>query len=204
MSGKPFKVSLMVLALLLLAACGTIDPPIWEQPTATVTPIPPTRAAAITAAPVQASATPVPPTATLQLPTVTTAATESAAQPVPTTPAQTSNDPIAFFVSQSNPDHGKELFNTFFDKAGYMCATCHRVDSTQMLIGPGLLGVSDWAAQNIKDQIPQRYIYNSIMTPRAYTVPGFEDKAQLMPIVYPDIFSEQDVYDLVAYLMSLK
>jgi cytochrome c2 len=107
-----------------------------------------------------------------------------------------------FFVSQSDPEHGKQLFNTFFDQAGYMCATCHRVDSEEKLIGPGQLNVGVRAATRVPGQVAERYIYNSITNPQAFVVPGYPQN--LMPQVYSKIFSEQDIYDLIAYLMTLR
>jgi mono/diheme cytochrome c family protein len=111
-------------------------------------------------------------------------------------------------VSLSNPQQGQELFNTFFDQAGFMCATCHRVDSEERLIGPGQLNVGVRAgtpghqSQPGVPEAPERYIYNSITDPNLVVLESYP--ANLMPQVYKDILSEQDIYDLIAYLMTLK
>ena len=70
------------------------------------------------------------------------------------------------------------------------------------VIGPGLLNVSDWAAQNIPDQTPEEYIRTSIINPSAYVVSGFPDG--LMPKTFSEIFTEQEINDLVSYVLSLK
>lgn len=44
-------------------------------------------------------------------------------------------------LAVGDPVRGEELFNTFQPAVGFACATCHRVDTTEQLIGPGLLGV---------------------------------------------------------------
>jgi len=47
--------------------------------------------------------------------------------------------------SIGDPENGKVLFNTVQPEVSFACATCHRVDSTETLVGPGLLGISGHA-----------------------------------------------------------
>ena len=49
---------------------------------------------------------------------------------------------LALARTIGNPDQGKILFNTVRSEVSFACATCHRVDSTETLVGPGLLGIS--------------------------------------------------------------
>jgi cytochrome c2 len=42
-----------------------------------------------------------------------------------------------------DPENGEVLFTTVQTTVGFACATCHRVDTTEQLIGPGLLGVGN-------------------------------------------------------------
>ncbi|MCA9911483.1 MAG: hypothetical protein KC519_22670, partial [Anaerolineae bacterium] len=44
-------------------------------------------------------------------------------------------------LAVGDPVRGEQLFNTLQPAVGFACATCHRVDTTERLIGPGLLGV---------------------------------------------------------------
>ena len=182
--------TLLTLAL-LLAACGTVAQPVWsEQSKATeaalvatdahLTEIAPT--ATPTSLPPTATFTPEPPTATPVPPTAAPAAA-SAALP-------------------GDPENGKVLFNTQQEAVNFACATCHYVDRTEQLIGPGLLNVADWAAKNIPDQTPEEYIRTSIINPGAYVVAGFPDG--LMPKTFSEIFTEQEINDLVSYVLSLK
>lgn len=204
------KSALLMIVALVLAACGSIATPVWNAPeegptevhtndeaasapTTVVEPttVPPTA----TEPPATPSFTPEPPTATTVPPTATTAAAAS--------------DPITVLVSLSNPNNGKTLFETFYDEAGFACATCHRVDSEEKLVGPGLLNVGVRGGTDSAHSDPsqpgeaaERYIYNSIIHPNDFVVPDFPEN--LMPQVYQDLFSEQEIYDIIAYLMSLK
>ncbi len=101
-----------------------------------------------------------------------------------------------------DPAHGQELFNTLRTEVGFACATCHRVDSPDQLIGPGLLNVSVHGATHVEGLDAYEYIYQSITEPGAYVVTGFPDN--LMPRTYAELFSAQDIQDIIAYLFTLK
>ncbi len=49
---------------------------------------------------------------------------------------------LAMARTIGDPENGKILFNTVRVEVSFACATCHRVDSTETLVGPGLLGIS--------------------------------------------------------------
>lgn len=144
---------------------------------------------------------------------------------------------MARALAIGDPVRGEQLFNTIQPEVGFACATCHRVDTTERLIGPGLLGVGNPAHDpsahmaeggeestggmnmggmnmgsndNTSDSTsmmmnmemdPAMYIRMSIMNPGAFVVPGFPDN--LMPRTYAQIFTETDINDLIAYLISL-
>jgi cytochrome c2 len=193
-----------ILVVLLVAACGTVATPVWSEqaqgtqaalaatsehetavaPTATATTEPtttPTGAPTATSQP--ASATPTePPTETSVPPTETPA-------PVAAGPA-------------GDAAHGQELFETFVEQVSFACNTCHHVDSEDRLIGPGLLNISTRAETRVEGQTAEEYIHNSIVNPSAFVVPDYPDG--LMPQVYADIYSEEDIQDIIAYLFTLK
>lgn len=128
-----------------------------------------------------------------------------------------------------DPAAGEILFNTLRSEVNFACATCHRVDSTEQLIGPGLLGIGaashDHSAHSGADATEEAampdmqmeitvtpaiqrtleetivYLRTAITDPSAYVVPGFPDA--LMPQTYGEIFTEQEINDLVAYLLTL-
>ncbi len=197
----------LTAVILLIAACGTVATPEWsaeaqgtrvaqaetaafETSTApTATPIPPTTT------PVPPTATPIPPTATPIPPTAT---------PIPPTTDQSVTvemETPAQAALSGDPQNGQLLFNELQPQAGFACATCHRIDSEERLIGPGLLNVSEHVTHRPAGQDAETYIRTSIMDPGAFVVETFPD--MLMPRIYSQIFTEQEINDLVAYLLTL-
>jgi cytochrome c2 len=150
-------------------------------------------------------------------------------------------DQLALALSVGDPEQGKILFNTFRPEVSFACATCHRVDTTEQLVGPGLLGVGSAAhdhsahdtmsgmagmpgmaeteeagghdthhdagaaeatpAAERTTEETIAYLHTSIMDPSAYVVPGFPD--DLMPKTYAEIFTQEEIDNLVAYLLTL-
>lgn len=147
-----------------------------------------------------------------------------------------------------DPENGEVLFNTIKAEVGFACATCHRVDTAERLIGPGLLGIGnldhdpsahEGTAMNpektdghtagghgeaeadnsessghtahtetpsddsrVASNDPVEYIRTSILHPSEFLVPGYPDN--LMPKTYGQIYSEDEINDLIAYLMTLQ
>jgi len=104
-------------------------------------------------------------------------------------------------AQQGNAEHGRELFNT--NLVGAACATCHRTDSEEKLVGPGLKNVS---ARVSTYQLPQPeatddYLRTSILTPNAFVVPGYP--SSVMPPNFGQVLTPQDINDLIAYLRTL-
>ena len=171
-------------ALTADAAAGVVVVP-------TNTPVPPTE-----------TPTELPPTATpTEVPTEEEPADEDEAE----APADAGpQDPLVLLISRfGDPVRGQQLFNTTFDTAlgEYMCATCHLVDTDTALIGPGLLHLPERAGERVEGQPAEIYVYRSIVHPDEYIVEGFV--AGLMPGNYDELLSDQDLYDLSAYLLSL-
>ncbi len=99
---------------------------------------------------------------------------------------------------------GQVLFNTMQPEAGFACATCHYPNSDRRLIGPGLKDMLKKAVSYGIGQTLQDYLHESIVTPDAFIVPGEPPyPTGLMPENYADIFSDADLKDLIAYLMTL-
>lgn len=95
---------------------------------------------------------------------------------------------------------GDVLFHEM-QSVGFACSTCHYADQETRLIGPGLLGIGENAASRVAGESAEDYLRNSILHPDDYLVETFP--AGLMPQTYADVFSEEDVNNLIAYLLSL-
>lgn len=95
---------------------------------------------------------------------------------------------------------GEVLFTTFQPAAGIACSTCHRIDTDERLIGPGLLHVGERAITRIEDYTAADYIRESILEPGAYIVEGYPD---IMPKNFSAAFTEDEINDLTAFLLTL-
>jgi hypothetical protein len=82
------------------------------------------------------------------------------------------------------------------------CSTCHRVVSGQVgfSIGPNLAGIGEHAGTRFARLSAEEYLRQSILEPERYIVSGYRD------IMFPDYsthLTEQNIQDLIAYLLTL-
>lgn len=194
-----------------------------EAPTDEPTALPPTETTAPTDEP-----TAVPPTETIA-PTATPTAAPTEA--VPTEEAEVAadgdeaeeavedaeqadetTDVIASAIARGNVENGRTIFNQQYDTSvgPWICASCHSVDENQQrLVGPPMWGIYERAAQRaedagVADEVV--YMHQSINAPQAYIVPADAGGAypeNLMPPNYEELFTEQELDDLTAYLLTL-
>lgn len=208
------KFILFALAASLIAACGSVATPEWaaevqetrvalaatdEHLTAIAPTHTPTEEPTVTTIP--PTATPLPPTVTLTSTALAATATFTAS-PVPTQAAAGAN--TGGQTVSGDPVHGQELFNLLRPEVGFACSTCHYPDQEARLIGPGLLGISERAATRVEGQSAVEYIHNSIIHPNDFIVPGDPPYPPgLMPQIYEQLWTEQELNDIIAYLMTL-
>lgn len=206
----------LLIVALVATACGTVATPEWaaevqETRVAQAATAEHLTAIAPTAAPTSTpTETPTPlPTSTptdvpAATPTVTPVPPTPTATPLPAQPPAEGGGSGGETFPEGDAANGQALFNTLKPEAGFACATCHRVDSTDRLIGPGLLGVSDYVNTTFPGRAPADYLHESIVNPNAYLVEGDPPfPPSLMPQIYAQLFSEQEIWDLVAYLLTL-
>lgn len=105
-------------------------------------------------------------------------------------------------VLMADAVRGQEFFNSFQAATSFACVTCHRTDSEDRLIGPGLLNVGIRAESRVLGLNAGQYLYQSIVNPSAYVVEGFPD--HLMPQNWAEVYSDAEIYDIIAYLLSLE
>lgn len=81
------------------------------------------------------------------------------------------------------------------------CKTCHM----DLPVGPafsGELPLASVAGTRRSAYPAELYLYESIVAPNAYIVAGFQKDT--MPAEYGESLADQELADLVAYLMTLK
>jgi mono/diheme cytochrome c family protein len=111
-------------------------------------------------------------------------------------------DVTSVATAMGNVENGKALFERGANGAP-PCSTCHSTKkqaSQSFLVAPSLSGVSERAANRIDGVPASDYIHASIIHPGEFIVTGFRN---LMYDEYGEKFSEQEIADLTAYLLSL-
>lgn len=186
------------LLIALLTGCGALAEPVMRRATATSALV---EATAVEAPPTKPpTATPAPPTQTsTPEPTATTTPEPSPTAEPTSAPALS---PIDRLVAVRDVANGAVLFETFQEAANYACSNCHLPTSEKTNIGPGLLNIKDRAANRVAGMTAAEYIYQSIVDSQSYTVEGFDP--ELMPQNWAEIYSDLEIFDIVAYLMTLE
>ena len=97
---------------------------------------------------------------------------------------------------------GEKLFDqaAIGNQAG--CSTCHSLEVDVILVGPSLAGIANRAGERVAGLSAEDYIRESIIDPDAYTVEGFP--SSVMPLVWSSVLTEEQIDDLVAFLLTLK
>lgn len=124
---------------------------------------------------------------------------EPVATPPPVVVALPADDALA----AGDPIKGQQVF------ASQACAACHQVTGTAQPVCPNLSTIGTTASEIITDagyagkaaSGPQ-YLYESIVSPAAYIVAGFNDG--VMPNNFATTLTDEQIFDLVAYLNTLK
>jgi cytochrome c553 len=107
-------------------------------------------------------------------------------EPVPTV------DPLEI----GDPARGQEIFETGADILGTPCRRCHESEVSD---SPSLEGVAERATSRVPGMLAEDYLRESILDPSAYVVEGYDDHMEKM---YSLLLSDEDVNDIVAYLLT--
>ena len=96
---------------------------------------------------------------------------------------------------------GEELFNQTVIGSQPGCITCHSLAPDKVLIGPSMAGIAGRAATRVSGQSAKQYLRESIVNTDGFIVDGFPKG--VMPAALNDQLSDQQLADLVAYLLTL-
>ena len=101
-------------------------------------------------------------------------------------------------LPEGDAERGETLFHESVDGTA-SCVSCH-LTTDETLIGPGLAGIAERAASRVDGLSAVDYIVDSIVHPANFIVSGYSN---LMYAGYGRKLSEQDIADLLAYLLTL-
>jgi mono/diheme cytochrome c family protein len=106
--------------------------------------------------------------------------------------------------TSADPDRGEALYHqtTIGPNAAPGCITCHSLEPGKTLVGPSHAGIATKAASIVPGMSAEDYLRESIVTPDAHVTEGFT--TGIMYQNYGKDLTEQEINDLVAYLMTLK
>ncbi|MEJ2305787.1 MAG: c-type cytochrome [Anaerolineales bacterium] len=97
---------------------------------------------------------------------------------------------------------GEALFKQATIDGAPGCATCHSTEPDVVVVGPSLAGVASRAGERVERETAGQYLRNSILNPNAYVVEGFSPGTMYQE--FASVLNDQQVDDLVAYLLTLK
>ena len=97
---------------------------------------------------------------------------------------------------------GKKLFEQTLIGTQAGCITCHSLEPGVTMVGPSLATIGAEAGSRVSGMSAEEYLRQSILEPDAHLAEGFS--SGIMPGTFADELTEQQVNDLVAYLLTLK
>ena len=105
-------------------------------------------------------------------------------------------DALAALVETGDPARGEQLTLT------NACIACHNIDPSVQMAGPTWHNLVETAETRVEGQRAVDYLYNSIIYPNDYVVDGYV--AGLMLQTFGETISDEDLADIIAYLLTLK
>ena len=118
---------------------------------------------------------------------------DTAAEPPATTQVATVGD----------PERGRQIWDDGGGALSGGCQACHSLDGSEKAgtsRAPTFQGISGLAGDRVPGLSAAEYLRESIVDPAAYTVDGYF--ADAMPKGYKILLSEEDIDDLVAFLLT--
>ncbi|MGJ3238393.1 MAG: c-type cytochrome [Anaerolineae bacterium] len=194
MTNKYYTITLIGMLALILVACGNTD----ADPTETINVEEPTAVSEATESSEAES------TAEAMQEEATAEATEEiittliAPNPTVVASGETPQDVVIVAnVEAADVASGDTLFNQTLVPA---CVECHIEQGSARLRGPNLINFREIAGARVEGEDAYTYTYNAIRYANRHIVEGYE--ADVMR-TYDGILTDQEVYDLIAYIWTL-
>ncbi len=105
-------------------------------------------------------------------------------------------------IHYPDPEMGRLIYEEEVPGVNAGCQICHSLEKDVRIIGPSFYGVATRAETRIPGMSAEDYLHQSILDPNAYVVEGFP-KGQMLQN-FGKLLSEEQIDDLVAFLMTLK
>jgi cytochrome c peroxidase len=115
----------------------------------------------------------------------------------------TASSPTATVAAGGNAENGKALYtqSTLGPNSAPGCSTCHSLDGST-LVGPTHQGIGTAAASRVPSLSAAAFLEESIRNPNAHVTEGFVEGVMYQN--YGTELTDQEIDDLVAYLLTLK
>jgi cytochrome c2 len=101
-----------------------------------------------------------------------------------------------------DPAAGERLYYQNAGGVNTGCRICHSLVKDQRIIGPSFYGIADRAGTRVPGMSAEEYLRQSILEPNAFVVPDYP--AGQMVQTFGKILTEEEIQDLIAFLMTLK
>lgn len=101
-----------------------------------------------------------------------------------------------------DPAMGEKIYYETASGVNAGCRICHSLVKDERIIGPSFYGIADRAGERVPGMTAGEYLRQSILEPNAFVVPGYPEGQMIQ--TFGDILTEEQIQDLIAFLMTLK
>ena len=105
-------------------------------------------------------------------------------------------------LSGGDPEMGHKMYNETALGTNVACRICHSLRPDVVIVGPSFAGVATRAETRVPGMTAEEYLRQSILDPNAYIVEGFS--SDMAPPNFAELLTDEQVDDLVAFLLTLK
>ena len=102
----------------------------------------------------------------------------------------------------ANPKEGERIYYETAAGVNAGCRICHSLTENEKIIGPSFYGIADRAGNRVTGLTAEEYLRQSIIEPNAFIVPGYPSGQMIQN--FGDILTEEQINDLIAFLMTMK